>query len=211
MRCFFLVALLAVTPVFCSPLQAQVIEDTQIDSNVDSTGLNFLVSVLQTPDNLPALADPTGIMVTPDLGLIDIVGATTTLSFENFAVDEGSDWYAVDPNDVFTASTIANGDFPFLIGEASGSLGELEVAVGESFFLGVNTGNFDSPNGPREDFGWGEFIYDTFGQLRVLDSAVAYDRGGIIVGTSQSVPEPSSAAVLFLIAAGSLCLRRRGN
>ena len=205
MRYLCFIVLLALALVFSSPLQAEVIEDTQIESNGGVSGLNFEVTVFQTPD----MSDPTAILVTPDFVFPDMVGATTTLSFDNFALDEGSDWYAVEPNDVFSAATIANGDFPFLTGESPGSLGELEVTVGESFFLGVNTGNLDSPNGPREDFGWGEFVFDFNGELRVVDSAVAYDQGGIVVGTSQSVPEPSSAAVLFLIVAGATCCRRR--
>ena len=179
MRYLCFVGLLAVALVFSSPLQAQVVEDTQIESNGGVSGLNFLVTVFQTPDQTPDMSDPTAILVTPDFGFPDIVGATTTLSFENFALDEGSDWYAVEPNDIFSAATIGNGDFPFLTGEGPGSLGELEVTVGESFFLGVNTGNLDSPNGPREDFGWGEFVFDFAGELRVVDSAVAYDQGGI--------------------------------
>ena len=213
MRYFCFVALSAVAAIFSAPLQAEVVPDTQIQEINSAIGVNFFLDVFQTPDPPGSPnSNLTGVS-----GSIEVMGATVTLDFTDFGLDEGSDWYVVSANDIFTAQTIANGDFPSLVVTSTGSLDALTVPVGESFFLGVNTGTgFDSDgDGNRQHFGWVELSVNDSGPtpesgfITVLDSAVAYDQGGIIVGTNQSVPEPSSAAVLFLVAAASSCCRRR--
>ena len=193
--------LLVFAPIVNSPLQAEVIEDTQIETTGASIVDNsFSFTVFQTPDT----SDPTGVS-----GSLEVSGTNALLDFTTLAVDEGSDWYDVNANSVFTAQTIANGDFPVLINPET--FGELVVTVGESFFLGVNTGNsfLADGSGSREHFGWAEVSVDQFGTLSILDSAVAYDQGGIVVGTSQSVPEPSSATLIGLGIVGLVARRRR--
>jgi hypothetical protein len=47
-------------------------------------------------------------------------------------------------------------------------------------------------------FGWTHLVADASGTLTVADSAMAYGELGIIVGTTQAVPEPSSLALMLL-------------
>ena len=88
-----------------------------------------------------------------------------------------------------------------------------DVTVGESFFLAVNTGiGFTLGAVPNRDvFGWAEFLVDESGELLVIDSAVNYEPGGIVIGKSQaaSVPEPSGCCVILLVGCTFFCHRRR--
>ena len=172
--------------LFASPVSGQIVEDTNI-SVIASPG-GFVLSVLQTPES----NDHTDI-----IGSTSVAGSTAMLLFEGFSLDEGSEWFATNQLDVFTRDTIVSGQFNLL--------GSLAVEVNQSFFLGVNTGsgfvgNDYASAANRQHFGWGEFLIDQDGELQLLDSAVAYDRNGILIGTSVAVPEPSSA---FLILTGS--------
>ena len=143
-------------------------------------------------------------------------GPTATLLFNNITLDEGSDWFVTNPGDLFTRDSIDAGQFNFLPIQLESAIpgGSLDVEVGESFFLGVNTGssddffNFGVPfDSIRQHFGWGEFLINQNGELQILDSAVAYDLGGIVIGTSTAIPEPSSG-LLMLAGAAFLFLRR---
>jgi hypothetical protein len=89
--------------------------------------------------------------------------------------------------------------------------GTFVLLSGQSKYLAY----WSQKNGPPDriavdsDFyGWARFT-NISGTLVVADSATA-DSGGIIVGTLEQVPEPSSALLFGL---GSLCLfsRRRGK
>ena len=181
-----------------SPLSGQIVEDTNITAS-SSLG-SFNLTVFQTPDS-GINGDFTGV-----LGSITVTGSTAMLVFEGSGVDEGSDWFAADPGDLLTRDTIDSGQFNTLIDSAQ--MGALTVDVDQSFFLGVNTGvdpiNF-SPL--RQHFGWGEFLINQNGELQILDSAVAYDQVGIVVGENVAVPEPSSG-LLMLAGAAFLFLRR---
>ena len=185
-----LLLMLLATPVF-----GQIVEDTNI--TVNSNPGSFALEVLQSPE----------FDVTQVFGEVAVSGSTATLLLNNTALDEGSDWFVTNPGDLFTRDSIEAGQFNFLpITEpASGSL---DVEVGESFFLGVNTGRSDdffsgfgdpdvSFDAIRQHFGWGEFLINQNGELQILDSAVAYDLGGIVIGTSTAIPEPSSGLLMF--------------
>ena len=199
-----LLLMLLATPVF-----GQIVEDTNI--TVNSNPGSFALEVLQSPE----------FDVTQVFGEVAVSGSTATLLLNNTALDEGSDWFVTNPGDLFTRDSIEAGQFNFLpITEpASGSL---DVEVGESFFLGVNTGSsedffsgvggfgvpFDSI---RQHFGWGEFLINQNGELQILDSAVAYDLGGIVIGTSTAIPEPSSGLLMLAGTAFPFLRRSRCN
>jgi hypothetical protein len=188
--------------LLASPVFGQIVEDTNI--TVNSSPGSFELTVLQSPE----------FDVTQVFGEVAVSGSTATLLLNNTALDEGSDWFVTNPGDLFTRDSIEAGQFNFLpITEpASGSLA---VEVDESFFLGVNTGSsddfFSGDSVPfddiRQHFGWGEFLINQNGELQILDSAVAYDLGGIVIGTSTAIPEPSSG-LLMLAGAAFLFLRR---
>ena len=167
--------------VLASPVAGQIVEDTNI--TVGSTGGLSTLTVFQTPE-FGINGDSTSIYVS-----VSVVDSTATLLYYISQLDEGSDWFATNHGDLFNRETIDSGQFDILFdGDQAGAL---TVEVDQSFFLGVNTGNGYVDEPFRQHFGWGEFLIDQDGELQILDSAVAYDQGGIIVGTSATIPEPS--------------------
>ena len=115
-------------------------------------------------------------------------------------IDEESDWYVVDPGDPFGFSTLASGRFTpiFTVDNP-----RPPVFVGSNeFYLGVSTTStngegitepYCSPNDflCRNVFGWVR-LRNVFGQLEMVENAVAYGSLGIIVGTTDLVPEPQA-------------------
>lgn len=87
---------------------------------------------------------------------------------------------------------------PFIYGvSVEWGLAPQIAAVGQEFYLGGRT-RTAYINGYFDTFGWAHFKVDATGQLKLLDSAVAFNEGGIIVGTLQAVPEPSTWALMGL-------------
>lgn len=138
----------------------------------------------------------------------------STLVFETGNIDEGSDWYVVPFGASFTADTIANGEFTIFIKSDMNGVTTNPISLQDgAFFLGVNTGLGFSSTGPsRQFFGWVELLKsgDT---LSLVRSAMTYDRPGIVIGTTTTIPEPSATG-FFLGSAAILVLwlrRRRAN
>ena len=187
-------------------------EDTNI--RVSSNPGSFVLQVLQRPEFDGTSVD----------GEVTVSGPTATLLLNASALDEGSDWYVTNPGDLFTRDSIDAGQFNFLPIQIESAIpgGSLDVEVGESFFLGVNTGRSDdffsgfgdpvvSFDAIRQHFGWGEFLINQNGELQILDSAVAYDLGGIVIGTSTAIPEPSSGLLMLAGTAFPFLRRSRCN
>jgi hypothetical protein len=55
------------------------------------------------------------------------------------SADEGSDWYVVQPGDLFSRATVAAGQFPLVLSILSGPQPPVHVGSGD-FYLGVRTG-----------------------------------------------------------------------
>lgn len=110
-------------------------------------------------------------------------------------IDEGSALYIVKPGDVFTqASSKLALAVPF----------STPMTVGSDFYLAAKTRSQSDPGFSWSDpefyvtFGWAHFKVDGLGKLQLLDSAMAFREGGIVVGTLQAVPEPASSALMAL-------------
>ncbi|MDB4333490.1 hypothetical protein N9986_03350 [Akkermansiaceae bacterium] len=128
----------------------------------------------------------------------------TTISPGEMNLDGGSDWYVTSFNDVFSSPNVLAGAFPLTAKSDMTGLTYIDQVVGSDFYLGVSTDGA----GQRSNFGWAQFNFSG-GTLSIVDSAVAYDMGnGIIAGTTQTVPEPSSA-LLATCALGLGAIRRR--
>ena len=116
------------------------------------------------------------------------------------AVDSGSEWFFASYGDIFTADTIANGDFQEFT-PSMFSAGAIGYNPGfDDFYLGLNTGTSDFPGSPyhRNIFGW-VHLQNINGEIVMLDNAMSYGAEGIVVGTLSEVPVPP-ALPLFLSA-----------
>lgn len=169
----------------------------------------FSVAVDQTPDG-----NYTGVFM----------NYTTkgVLSGITYNVDEGADIFVVQPGTVFSNASIASQQLPFIEGPSSypGTYPKATVIVGQDFYLGARTRSTGDPGfydavaaGTLQDFfttfGWAHFQVDTAtGTLKLIDSAMAFREGGIVVGTLQTVPEPSTMAMTGLGLLGLACATR---
>ncbi len=109
-----------------------------------------------------------------------------------------AEWYLAEEDTVFSDETIAAGAFqPFDGNLDLGSFGEHYLAV-----------RWPS-SGARDDtvldlFGWAKVRFDSEG-IEMLENAVAIGYEGIVVGTTQTVPEPATwipcslAALAFIM------------
>ncbi|MES2089946.1 MAG: PEP-CTERM sorting domain-containing protein [Pseudomonadota bacterium] len=159
-----------------------------------STALSLVVAIDQTPGG-----DETGTVFNYDPAL-------GTLQFVTMTVDEGSHLFLTHPGQVLTDQT--------LLSTPPESFRSGPVTVGQDFYLGGRTYKFTDPEFSWQNpvytvFGWAHLKADANGQLQVIDSAMAFREGGIIVGTTQAVPEPATVSMMGLGLVSLVALRRR--
>lgn len=133
--------------------------------------------------------------------------AKGTLLFQGYNADEGSELFLVKPGDALTSTS--QGDFVSLY-----TLFNTPAQVGQDFYLGVGTRSGSDPGFSWAEhawssFGWAHFQADDQGQLKIIDSAMAFRELGIVVGTLTAVPEPSTFALMGLGLAGLAALRAK--
>jgi hypothetical protein len=119
----------------------------------------------------------------------------------------GLDLYFVEYGQPFTKAAIDNGLVqPIYRGTRQPYVEHtpIDIPDTDSFYLGVNSGfvSLDA-NGDtiRDTFGWALIERGLSGQLFLTNYAMAYQSQGIIVGTTQTVPEPESAIIVFTVVA----------
>ena len=170
-----------------------------------------ILTVFQTPDSSAALSDPTSVVFNASPSSLLLTGTTV-------ALDEGVDLYVAQLGDVFSLDTIQAGDFqPLVVGSTfSSNFAEINNQGPDfiDFFLAFATTGTDGSIAPigadRDVFGWAQFSIDDTVTLRLVDNAVAYGSGNIIVGENASaVPEPNTAALIGFLVLGFLGRRRR--
>jgi hypothetical protein len=131
------------------------------------------------------------------------------LTFETKNLDEGSDWYLASFEDEFSNGNIQADLFQVFVRATTSGFESNDVNVGfGSFYLGVNTGKGFDPFPPRNLYGWVQ-LQNTGGSLTMLGNAMSYQGTGIVIGTTQAIPEPSSLTLLLGGFATSFWRRRR--
>ncbi len=88
--------------------------------------------------------------------------------------------------------------------------------AGTDFYLGAATialtdpeFNWATVNTTRTSFGWAHLQAQADGSLKILASAMAFREPGIVIGTTQAVPEPGTWALMGLGMLGLAGVARR--
>jgi hypothetical protein len=103
-----------------------------------------------------------------------------------FAGRQG-DYFLVSAGDIFSEATIGKYPAVFLEGRIPGP----PIQVGTSdFFLGVHIGG-------STDYGWVQFR-PSDGEVTMVANTMSYGSRGIVVGTTQVVPEPTFGAIVSI-------------
>jgi hypothetical protein len=139
----------------------------------------------------------------------DVSGAT--LSFVDTNVDEGSDWYSTSLLDEFSRSSILGDSHQVFVRATILGFESNDLTTGfGDFYLGVNTGDIGTPwtdLPPRNLYGWAH-LQNIGGNLSMLENAMSYRGTGIVVGTTQIIPEPSSYILIICGLAITVSRRR---
>ena len=177
------------------------------------------LTVFQTTDSSAALGDPTLVSFDAEqLPTLPTSPSSLLLTGTSVTVDEGVDLYVVQLGDVFSLDNIQTGDFQPLVEGTTFSSNFAEINEQGldfvDFFLAFATTGTDGGIPPigadRDVFGWAQFSIDDTATLRLVDNAVAYGSGNIIVGENASaVPEPNTAALIGFSVLGFFGRRRR--
>ena len=194
---------------------AIVIEKTNVllsTSNIFSStyGGDYAISAFQDQTG-----DMTSLLFTKSDNLRS---RTSTLTPTIWNVDEEAEYYLASPGSIFTKDTIANGNFiPFFNTDQPHTITvPFSSFLGSTFYLGINTGlGFNSNWGPvRNVFGWVAIKNSSKG-LSIINSAMAYDEAGIIIGSLNAVPVPEPETYGMLMAGlgilGFVSRRRKNN
>lgn len=211
-RCFLSIVFLGSAILTCTDSFAQV-ESNRIYLGEGGGAADYSFALEQLPSTA-SFDDYTGVWFNfeynPSTFMASIHGVNTLL-------DEGSDWYFAHEGDLFGTQTIASNKFdPFIELTCDGcgtDFYQIEFSPTLDFVAGLEDGPFDfylataTGNIPRTTFGWvklqitqGFFVWNgkpVLYKLEMLDSRVAYNSRGIIVGTSTLIPEPASCTLLF--------------
>lgn len=180
-------------------LTAAVISNTNVSlSDGGFAGADYALTVFQDE----AGTDPTSI-------LFNVTGSILTFVTSN--IDEGSDWYLASFEDEFSNGNIQADLFQVFVRATTSGFESNDLNVGfGSFYLGVNTGNMDGgfdPFPPRNLYGWVR-LQNTGGSLTMLGNAMSYQGTGVVIGTTQAIPEPSSLTLLLGMFATTFWRRR---
>ena len=198
-----------------------IVEDTNIqlfdfESPDFPDGVSQL-SISQTASQSPS--DPTDVLfnvsVPPTLPIYPNPPSFLFLEGLSVALDEGADLYFARADELFSLNTIDSGNFQPIVEGTSFSTASFPLSDEGStdFFLAIATTGTDA--GPplqgadRDVFGWARFNFGNNFELTLVDSAVAYGTGNIIIGqNAAAVPEPSSG-ITALVLLGLAAARRR--
>lgn len=180
------IILFTVCAVVSSQAMAVVVQNTNVV--ITKQGNEYGLSILQNTDD-----DRTGIVFSSDR-----ISNRLTITSTLWTADAGADLYLAYSGDIFTADTIAAGQFKPLFAINQPDTYSLTIPFLRSLYIGINTGPDMAPSFPNRDvFGWVE-IRNVPNNLIVVRSAMAYGESGIIIGTTTPVPEPEIYSLMII-------------
>jgi hypothetical protein len=134
---------------------------------------------------------------------------TGTLRVVTINLDEGSQLFLAKAGTVFTNATATTPSFPSLMTASTSP-----VQVGKDFYIAGRTRSMTDPGFSwaqtdfYDSFGWAHVKVNAQGQLQILESAMAFRENGIVVGTTQAIPEPATYTLMGLGLVGMAALRK---
>lgn len=150
---------------------------------------------------------------------VDWESSMLSLEFEDSNLDEGSDWYfGLEAGQAFTEGVVASGSLMTFVAASGAGFETNPLLITdqmEGFFLLVNTGQSGvgiQEDLPRDIYGWVQLAIEQVDggvELVLLDNAVAYGEGGIVVGENIAIPEPKFPLLLGVVFLGGIVFRAR--
>jgi len=219
-RLFAISAFILATATFSANGQV-VVEDTNITlvggSAFSGTSIAGVVQTINSGGISSEIIFDSQVLATPSIP----PNLFRTLQGFVTSPDESADWYIAEVGSLFSLNTIGTPDFsPLAVAQPQSSGGGIQfstvstfsVAELDDFFLAVATTGEPGFPSFRNVFGWAQIGVDEFGNYEILDNAVAYGTGNIIVGENAfAVPEPSTAALLAFCGLGFLRRSRQSR
>lgn len=160
------------------------------------SGANYLIATTTEPD-----------WEGPGAGLWLFADTHLVLRPVNVTLGIGHAWYRTLDGRVIDPAFVAASS-PFASNIGIDLSGEIQMVLGGSFLLGFwLDANGDRAPNSGDRFGWARLRYTAANGLTLLNNAIEDTGVGIIAGTTNPVPEPSSS--LFLAVSLGLSLARR--
>ena len=139
--------------------------------------------------------------------LLDGGGLWAELTADNATIGLDHHWFLMDYDELVDAEALATSR-PF-VPFSDPEYATVRLNLNQSFYLGFQLGSTEHfPNAVQ--YGWAELFFDG-AAVSVASSATERTGLGIYAGTGQAIPEPATAGLLLLGAAGLLRVRRRGR
>lgn len=178
---------------------AMIVTPTTAPAHINRTYLNYPYQFILTQSAPPGNG----------LFLLEVVHASpTTFTFRAVGIAESFSLFLTSPGDIFGAEYV-NTSTSFVKNWDSPPSATLSLRMGQSAYIGYWDNR--TINGYRtayatDLFGWAQ-VGNQGGTLTVIDGATAIG-GGIVVGTLQQIPEPTSG-IMVMLSASALLLRRQ--
>lgn len=146
--------------------------------------------------------------------LVSTSGSSWTLQSDFATLTPGHMWYKLSPGAILDPSYVSNATVSFCNAMQPHFDHVLEksitIGLNQPFYLGgwISVQSFSPMKG--DVYAWAKLNWNG-STLQLLDSAADTDRGGIVIGQYQQVPEPATVLLFGLGGVGAWFLRRNAR